>query len=172
MAARHLRDETEVTDSDEQESTTVSGQDTQSIVIVTNNDIHGSVQIQDMLADVLSTLNSIQSQNAKANEELGAKLMAENQKLADRLTEQLHNEISKVTEAISQLREETRHEIQSIRDDLNKLSVSVDERVSTHVNNTKEQHDSLRKEINSELNVAKQEISTFIQDVNKNNQEL
>ena len=37
-----------------------------------------SVQIQDMLANVLSTLSSIQSQNAKANEELGAKLMAEN----------------------------------------------------------------------------------------------
>jgi hypothetical protein len=67
MAARYLRDETEVTDSDEQESTPVSGQDTQSIVIVTNNDIHGSFQMQDMIADVLSTLNSIQSRNAKAN---------------------------------------------------------------------------------------------------------
>ena len=59
--------------------------------IVTNNDndSHGSVQIEDMLADALSTLNSIQSQNTNANEELGAELMAENQKLADRLTEQL-----------------------------------------------------------------------------------
>jgi hypothetical protein len=34
--------------------------------------------------------------------------MAENQKLVDRLTEQLYHEISKVKEAISQLREETR----------------------------------------------------------------
>jgi hypothetical protein len=152
----------------------MSGHDAQRIFLVTNNDndIHGSVQIQDMLADVLSTLNSIQSQNAKANEELGAKLMAENQKLADRLTEQLHNEISKVTEAIGQLREETRHEIQSIRDDLNKLSVSVDERVTIHIKNTKEQNDSLRKEVNSELIVAKKERSTFMQDVNKNNQEV
>jgi hypothetical protein len=41
-----------------------------------------------MLADILSTLSSIQSQNAKANEELGAKLMAENQKLVDSLTDQ------------------------------------------------------------------------------------
>jgi len=41
-------------------------------------------------------LNKIQSQNAEANEELGAKLMAENQKLADRLTEQLQHEITKV----------------------------------------------------------------------------
>ena len=40
-----------------------------------------------MLADVLSTLNSIQSQNTKTNEELGAKLMAEKQKSADRLRE-------------------------------------------------------------------------------------
>jgi hypothetical protein len=60
-----------------------------------------------MLADVLSTLNNIQNQNAKANEELGTKLMAENQKLAHRLTEQLQHEISKVTVAIRQLREET-----------------------------------------------------------------
>ena len=37
-----------------------------------------SIQIQDMLSNVLSTLSSIQSQNANANEELGAKLMAEN----------------------------------------------------------------------------------------------
>jgi hypothetical protein len=41
-----------------------------------------------MLSDVLSTLSSIQSQNAKANEELGAKLMVENCKLVDSLTEQ------------------------------------------------------------------------------------
>ena len=47
-----------------------------------------SAQIQGMLADVLRTLSSIQSQNAKANEELGAKLMAENHKLVDSLTEQ------------------------------------------------------------------------------------
>jgi hypothetical protein len=103
MATRHLRDEKlEVTDSDVHDSATVTGQDTQRIFLVTNNDtnIHGSVQIQDMLAGVLIILSRIQSQNVKANEELGAKLMAENQKLADRLTEQLHNEISKVTEAI------------------------------------------------------------------------
>jgi len=56
-------------------------------------------------------LNNIQSQNAKANEESGAKLMAGNQKLVERLTEQLQHEITKVTEAVSQLREETRHEI-------------------------------------------------------------
>jgi len=54
------------------------------------------------------------------------------------------------------LREETRHEILSIMDDLNKLSASVDEGVSRHINSTKEQNDSLRKEINTELNVAKQ----------------
>jgi hypothetical protein len=72
FAARYLRNETlEVTDSDLQDSATVIGQDTQSIFIVTknDNDIHGSVQIQDMLADVLSTLKSIQNQNTKANEE-------------------------------------------------------------------------------------------------------
>ena len=113
-------------------------------------------------------MNNIQSQNAKANEELGAKLMTENQTLADRLTEQLQHEITKVTEAICQLREETRHKIPSIRDDLNKLST----RVSRHINSTKEQHDNLRKGMNPELNVAKQEINTFIYDVNKNNQEV
>jgi hypothetical protein len=47
-----------------------------------------------MFADVLNTLNSIQSQNVKENEELGAKLMAENWKLEARLTEQLQHEIS------------------------------------------------------------------------------
>jgi phosphoglycerate-specific signal transduction histidine kinase len=159
MAALHLCNKTlEVTDSDVQDSATVIGQDTQSIFVVTNNDndIHGSAQIQDMLADVFSTVSSIQSQNTKANEELGAKLMAENQKLADKLSEQLQHEITKVTGAICQLREETRHEIQSVRDDLNKLSASVNERVSRHINSTKEQHDSLHKEMNTELNVAKQ----------------
>ena len=173
MAARHLRNKAlEVTDSDVQGSSTVMGKDTQSISIVTNsdNDSHWSDKIQDMLADVLSTLSSIQSQHAKANEELGAKLMAESQKLADRLTEQLQHEITKVTEVICQLREETRHEIQSIRDDLNKLSVSADERVSRHIKSTKEQYDNSRKEMNSELNVAKQEISRFMQEASKNNQ--
>jgi len=90
MAARHLRNETlQVTNSDVRDSATVIGEDSPSIFIVTknNNDSHGSAQIQGMLADVSSTLNSIQSLNAKANEELGAKLMAENQKLANRLTE-------------------------------------------------------------------------------------
>ena len=161
-----------MTNSDVQDSATVTGEDTPGILTVTNNDndSHGSAQIQDMLADVLSTLNNIQSQNAKTNEELGTKLMAENKKLVGRLTEQLQNEITKVTKAIFQLREGTRHEIQSVRDDLTKLSASVDERVSRHINSTKEQNDSLRKEMNTKLNVTKQEISTFMQDVNKNNQ--
>jgi hypothetical protein len=35
--------------------------------------------------------------------------MAENQKLADRLTEQLQHEITKITDAIWQLKGETRH---------------------------------------------------------------
>ena len=70
------------------------------------------------------------------------------------------------------MREETRREIQSVRDVLNKLLTSVDERVSRHINSTKEQHDNLRKEMNTELNAAKQEINTFMQDVNENNQEV
>jgi len=55
-------------------------------------------------------------------------------------------------------------------DDLNDLSTSVDERVSRHTGSTKEHHDNVCKEMNAELNVAKQEISTFLQDANKNNQ--
>jgi hypothetical protein len=81
MDARHVENETyEVTNSDMQDSATVISEDAPGIVIVTNtdSDSHGSTQIQDMLADVLSTMNNIQNQNAKANEELGAKLMAEN----------------------------------------------------------------------------------------------
>jgi ribosomal protein L9 len=156
MGARHLQNETsEVTDSDVQDYATVIGQGTQSIFLVTNNDndIHGSVQIQDILADVLSPVNSTKSQNTRANE-LVAKLMAEDRKLADRLTKQLQHEITKLIDAIGQLREETRYEIQSVRDDLNKRSVNVDERVSRHTNSTKQQHDSLREEINTELNVT------------------
>jgi hypothetical protein len=48
-------------------------------------------------------------------------------------------EITKVTETIGQLREETRHDIQSIRNDVNKLSASVDDRGSRHINSTNEQ---------------------------------
>jgi hypothetical protein len=61
----------EVTNSDKQDSATVIGEDNPGIFIVNNNvnDSHGSTQIQDMLADVLSTLNNIQNQNAKANED-------------------------------------------------------------------------------------------------------
>ena len=70
------------------------------------------------------------------------------------------------------MRGETGHEIQSITDDLNKLSTIVDERVSGHINSTKEQHVTLRKEMNTELIVAEQEISTVMHDVNKNNQEV
>jgi hypothetical protein len=68
MAARHLRNKTlEVADSDVQDSATVIGEDTQSISRVTNSDTesHVSAQIQGMLADVLSTLSSIQSQKRK-----------------------------------------------------------------------------------------------------------
>jgi hypothetical protein len=115
ISSLHLRNKTlEVGDSDVQDYATVIGKGTPSIFIVTNNDndSHGPAQMQGILADVLSTLKSIHNQNAKANEELGAKLMAGNQKLVDRLTEQLKHEITKVTEAIFQLRAETRHEIQ------------------------------------------------------------
>jgi phage host-nuclease inhibitor protein Gam len=105
-----------VSNSELQDSATVTREDTPGILILTNNDndSHGSAQIQDMFDDVLSILNNIQSQNAKANEELGDKLMAENEKLADRLTEQLQHEITKVTEAICQLKEGTRHEINQL----------------------------------------------------------
>ena len=78
MEAHHLRNDIlQVTKTDVQDSATVLGKDTPSVFIVPNNDkeSHGSAQIQDMLADVLNTLNNIQSQNAKANEELGAKVM-------------------------------------------------------------------------------------------------
>jgi len=53
------------------------------------------------------------------------------------------------------LREETRLEIHSVRDSLNKLSASVSKRVSGHINSTKDQNDSLRKDINIELNFGK-----------------
>ena len=78
-----------MTNRDVQDSATIIDGDTPRIFTVTNddNDSHGSAWIQDMLANVLSTLNSIQSQNTKTNEELGAKLMAEKQKSADRLRE-------------------------------------------------------------------------------------
>jgi len=103
-----------VAHSDVQDYATVIGKGTPSISIVTNNDndSHGPAQIKGILVDVLSNLKSIHSQNAKANEELGAKLMAENRKLVDRLTEQLQHEITKVTEVIFQLTAETRQEIQ------------------------------------------------------------
>jgi hypothetical protein len=110
MAARYFRNTTlEVADSDVQDSECVVVRNTQSITIVTNNDkdSHMSAQIQDMLAGVVCTLISVKSQNAKENKELNAKLMAENHKLADRLREKLQHEITKVTYAISQLREET-----------------------------------------------------------------
>jgi len=114
MDARHLEKKGEVTNRDMQDSATVIGEDTACIFIVTNNDndSHGSAQIQDMLADVMSTLNNIQSQNAKGNEELGAKLMAENPKLADRLTQQLQHEISKIRGYLSvERRNKTRNTV-------------------------------------------------------------
>ena len=135
MTIQEYRNKTlDVADIDVQDSATVIGKGTPSISIVTNNDsdYDRPAQIQGILADILNALKSIQSQNAKANEELGAKLMAENNKLMDRLTEQLQHEITKVTEAICQLRDEKRREIQSVRDDLNKLSTSVDESSKTH----------------------------------------
>jgi hypothetical protein len=56
-----------------QYSVTVTGRDTQSISIVTNNDNNGHVpaQIQDMLVDVLSTVRAIQRQNSKASWKIG-----------------------------------------------------------------------------------------------------
>jgi ElaB/YqjD/DUF883 family membrane-anchored ribosome-binding protein len=98
--------------------------------------------------------------------------MAENQKLVDSLTDQWQHKITKVTEVICHLRKETRLKVQPIRDDLNKLSASVYERISRHINSTKDQHYSVREDINTEVNLAKQEISTFVQDVSKSNQEV
>jgi predicted nuclease of predicted toxin-antitoxin system len=72
MAARYLRNTTlGVAESDVQDSAIVVGKNIQSILIVTNNDNnnHMSAQIQGMLCGVSCTLNSIQSQNKKANEE-------------------------------------------------------------------------------------------------------
>jgi hypothetical protein len=115
ISARHLRNKTlEVADNDVQDSATVTGKGSPSFSVVTNNDndSHGPAQIQGMLADILSTLKSIQCQNAKANEKSGAKVMAENQKFPDRLREQLQREITKVTGVIFRLRAETRHEMQ------------------------------------------------------------
>ena len=110
MAARHLQNTTmEVADSDVQDSAVAAGKNAQTISTVINNynDNHMLAQIQDRLAGVLSTLDSVQSQNEKANEELDSKLIAESHKIADGLTEQLHHEITKGTESICQLREET-----------------------------------------------------------------
>jgi hypothetical protein len=61
-----------VADGDVQDSAITVGKNTQSNSIVRNNDNdnHMSAQIEDMLAGVLCTVNSIQSQNEKANEEL------------------------------------------------------------------------------------------------------
>ena len=70
------------------------------------------------------------------------------------------------------MREETRHEIKSITDDLNKLSARVDGRVPRDISSTKQQHDTLHKEMNTELSVAKQDLIAFMQDLNKNNQEV
>ena len=156
------------------DSTILVASEVHSIPVETNNKNDGNMteQMQDMLANVLSTLSNFQSQNAKANEELAAKLMAENQKLADRFTGQLQEEIAKVTQAINDLREETKGEIQSVRDELNKLSSSVDERVCRHIEHTKKAHDVLRTEIGKELKAAKQEIDSVKQDVNKKNQDV
>jgi phosphoglycerate-specific signal transduction histidine kinase len=84
--------------------------------------------------------------------------MAENHKLVDSLTEQWQHKITEVTEVICHLKEETRLEIQPIRDYLNKLSASVYERVSRHINSTIDQHNSWHKDINTELNLAKKYI--------------
>jgi hypothetical protein len=110
MVACHLRNkEFEVADIEVQDSVILVGKNTQSISVVSNNDNDNrmSAQMQSILAGVFSILNSVQSQKAKTNEELGDKLMAESHKLADKLTEKLHHEVTKVTEAICQLREET-----------------------------------------------------------------
>ena len=61
----------EVADSDVRDSAIVIGKNTKGTSTVTNNDSDNGMaaQIQGMLAGVLSTLYSIQSQNEKANEE-------------------------------------------------------------------------------------------------------
>jgi vacuolar-type H+-ATPase subunit H len=62
MAARHLRDKIlEETNSNLQVSATEIVKDTQKISTVTNsdNDKHGSAQIQDILADILSNMGSV-----------------------------------------------------------------------------------------------------------------
>jgi hypothetical protein len=73
------------------------------------NENHVSAEKQGKLVGDLSNLLSIQCQKTNENEELNTKLIAENQKLADRLTEQLQHEITKITDAIWQLKGETRH---------------------------------------------------------------
>jgi hypothetical protein len=157
-----------------QDPVSLGDTDTLNSSIVTNskNDSLMSAQIQVLLADVLSNLRNIKEQNEKANKELAANLMAENEKLADRLSEKVQQEITKVTQAICQLREETKGEIQLVRDEFDKLSNSVDERIAIHDKSTKHENDLLRKEMTTELQGAKQEINTIKQDVKKGNQEI
>jgi hypothetical protein len=68
MDAHNFRNETlELTNSNVLDSATVTYEDTQSIFIVTSNDndSHGSAQVQDVLADVLSSLNNIYSKSKR-----------------------------------------------------------------------------------------------------------
>jgi hypothetical protein len=105
MAACHLRKRTlEVADNDVNDgarqevydSAVVVGKDTLAVVTNNDNDSLRPAHIEDMLPNVLCALSCSQSPNEKANE-LGANLMTENRKLADRLTEKLQHEITKVT---------------------------------------------------------------------------
>jgi ElaB/YqjD/DUF883 family membrane-anchored ribosome-binding protein len=159
---------------EELDSTILGASEVHGIPVEANNTNDGYVteQIQDMLANVLNTLSNFQSQNAKANEEFAAKLMAENKKLADIFTGQLQEEIAKVTQAINDLREETKGEIQSVRNELNKLSSSVDERVCRHTESTKKALDVLRTEIGKEPKAAKKEIDAVKHEANKKNQDV
>jgi hypothetical protein len=119
-----------------------------------DNDSYVPAEKQGKLVGVLSNLLRTQCQKANENDELDAKLMAENHKLADGLREQLQHEITKVTDDISQPRVETRQETQSTTDHFNKLSAGVDMRVSRHINRSRGLHDNLRNEMSTGVNLG------------------
>lgn len=115
-----------------------------------------SKQLQDLLTNALSTLRTdivtiteqLDSKLQAVTENITARILEENEKLFEKLTQKLHNEVKKLSTDICTLRNDTEHKIQEVTTTIGGVSDSLNERIDAHVA-TKKMSDRISQETNA-----------------------
>ena len=78
-----------------------------------------------------------------------AKIEQENEKLCEKLTQKLNNEVQKLSSDICTLRNDTAHKFQEVTRTIRGVSDALNERIGTHVVATRKMIDRISQEMNA-----------------------